>query len=414
VKRRGKIQILWLSLVMAALLSVVQNASADMGQIHASDAAIREDSQKAIILHNGTEEVLILGTDLKGDRKTGILRFIPFPSEPRIMKAPDATFDILAEIMKKHRLQFLMASKGGGPEGAPVELLLHEKLGSHDMTLIKVNDAVQFREWANTYFKRKGLPTKAKYATAEAIVDDYVKRGIPYFVIDYVEVTEQTRFIEPVAYRFASKSLYYPLKTSNSFGGKGAIELVLLLPGTLCEPSLGAYDTCLGLPAFNQHVQVSTSAAVPVDDLAGIYPEAEAFFAGHQVFMQMVSYWGDYSFEEDVFEDPGKAIPSAYGYAEEQPGNPWLLPLEQIVRDLEQRSHDAPARQDPRCTLQPDPGPCKGLFEKFYFDMSQGICKTFFYGGCQGTVPFDTREECAAVCLGEQKHSEPSDGEEPR
>nr|WP_225073677.1 DUF2330 domain-containing protein [Desulfuromonas sp. CSMB_57] len=385
-----------------------------MGQIHASDAAIREDSQKAIILHNGTEEVLILGTDLKGDRKTGILRFIPFPSEPRITKAPEATFDILAEVMKKHRLQFLMASKGGGTEGASVELLLHEKLGFHDMTLIKVNDAAQFRAWVNTYFERKGLPTKAEYVTAEAIVDDYVKRGIPYFVLDYVEVAEETRFIEPIAYRFAGKSLYYPLKTSNTFGGKGAIELVLLLPGTLCKPSIGAYESCLGLPAFNQHVQVSTSAAVPVDDLARIYPEAEAFFGGRQVFMQMVSYWGDYSFDRDIMDDPGKAIPKAYGHAEGQPANPWLLPGEQIEVALEERSHDTPARQDPRCALQPDPGPCKGLFEKYYFDMAQGNCKKFFFGGCQGTVPFDTREACTAVCLGGQEHSDHRDGEMSR
>ena len=31
----------------------------------------------------------------------------------------------------------------------------------------------------------------------------------------------EPRFIEPVAYRFKSKELYYPLKTSNTFGGQG-------------------------------------------------------------------------------------------------------------------------------------------------------------------------------------------------
>lgn len=39
-----------------------------------------EDAQKAIILHNLEEEVLILGTDLKADKKTGIIRFIPAPT----------------------------------------------------------------------------------------------------------------------------------------------------------------------------------------------------------------------------------------------------------------------------------------------------------------------------------------------
>lgn len=177
MRRSVTSRILWSSLVVAAFLAVVQNACADMGQIRASDAAIREDSQKAIILHNGTEEVLILGTDLKGDRTTGILRFIPFPSEPRITKAPEETFDILAEVMKKHRLQFLMASKGGGTEGASVELLLHEKLGSHKMTLIKVNDAAQFRAWVNTYFEKKGQPANPWPLPGEQIEVDLEERS---------------------------------------------------------------------------------------------------------------------------------------------------------------------------------------------------------------------------------------------
>lgn len=50
------------------------------------------------------------------------------------------------------------------------------------------------------------------------------------------------------------------------------------------------------------------------------------------------------------------------------------------------------------CALAPDPGPCKGLFEKFYFDAKSGTCRSFFYGGCQGVVPFETIEECRAAC----------------
>ena len=53
------------------------NANADMGRIYVSNEAVKvsEDAQKAIILHTLEEEVLILGTDLKADKKTGIMRF---------------------------------------------------------------------------------------------------------------------------------------------------------------------------------------------------------------------------------------------------------------------------------------------------------------------------------------------------
>jgi hypothetical protein len=31
---------------------------------------------------------------------------------------------------------------------------------------------------------------------------------------------------------------------------------------------------------------------------------------------------------------------------------------------------------------------------KYYFDKYEKKCKEFLYGGCEGTVPFDSMEEC--------------------
>lgn len=328
------------TLLCALLVSVVlplSIASADMGQIHASPVTVSETSQKAIILHNCTEEVLILGTDLHAEQETGIIRFIPFPSAPHFDLPPEDVFSQAADLLKKYNLQFLMASKGGGTEAKPVELLLQKKLGAHDMTVIKVNDPREFRDWANTYFVKKGLPVKAQYEEAETIVADYVQRGLRYFVLDYVELTEESRFIEPVLYRFASKDLYYPLKNTNTFGGQGGIDLVLLVPGSMCAPTVGAYDTCLGLPAFTQRVEASTTSAVDQEDILSLYADAGEFFGGRQVFMQMVTYWGDYAFDNDIFADVTKAYPYAFGHAEKQQGSPWVLPIEDVIRGIDQR-----------------------------------------------------------------------------
>lgn len=51
------------------------------------------------------------------------------------------------------------------------------------------------------------------------------------------------------------------------------------------------------------------------------------------------------------------------------------------------------------CDLTPDPGPCEALIPKYYYDKESGKCKEFDWGGCGGTVPFDSMEECKA-CLG--------------
>ncbi len=46
------------------------------------------------------------------------------------------------------------------------------------------------------------------------------------------------------------------------------------------------------------------------------------------------------------------------------------------------------------CDLEPDAGNCLAAIPKYYFDKDEGKCKEFIWGGCDGTVPFDTLEEC--------------------
>ena len=83
-----------------------------------------------------------------------------------------------------------------------MEILFNQKMGAHDVTVVKINQVDTFREWVNDFFKKKGLPTKAAYPEIESVADDYVRRGIVYFVFDFVELTPEVRFVEPMVYRF--------------------------------------------------------------------------------------------------------------------------------------------------------------------------------------------------------------------
>jgi len=50
------------------------------------------------------------------------------------------------------------------------------------------------------------------------------------------------------------------------------------------------------------------------------------------------------------------------------------------------------------CELKPDTGPCRAAIPRFYFDQESQKCKQFIWGGCQGTVPFETMNECINAC----------------
>jgi len=51
-----------------------------------------------------------------------------------------------------------------------------------------------------------------------------------------------------------------------------------------------------------------------------------------------------------------------------------------------------------RCRMKPDPGSCMALFRRGYYDGLAGTCRSFTYGGCGGSVPFETESACKRVC----------------
>lgn len=52
-----------------------------------------------------------------------------------------------------------------------------------------------------------------------------------------------------------------------------------------------------------------------------------------------------------------------------------------------------------RCSQKPERGPCKALFWMFYFNPDTKTCEEFIYGGCDGSVPFESKEACEQECL---------------
>jgi hypothetical protein len=318
-------------LVLFVLLVYVAPVYGDTGRILTYPADVREDYQKAIILHNFDEEVLILGTDLISDRKTKILRFIPLPSEPKVILTEGDPFKSAFEIIKKHNLSFIYATKSiDGSSTAPVEMRFNAMLGAHDVTVVKVNQIREFGNWVQKFLDSKELPLGKDYQQVEEIAADYVERDIRYFVFDLVDVTPEIHFVKPLVYRFKSKALYYPLKTSNTFGGSGGIDLIIIAPVTLCEPLLGedlysqqkelySRYPCMNALSkknpFTYPVNVSTSAEISKAETESVYaPDEEFFQDGEPIFMQLIRYHGKYDFDDDILINISQAPKEEYGH----------------------------------------------------------------------------------------------------
>ncbi|XP_072541540.1 tissue factor pathway inhibitor a isoform X2 [Salminus brasiliensis] len=58
------------------------------------------------------------------------------------------------------------------------------------------------------------------------------------------------------------------------------------------------------------------------------------------------------------------------------------------------------------CALKKDEGPCKAVKDRFYFDIDTGRCEQFEYGGCQGNANnFESLEQCEEMCVVKENKS---------
>jgi len=260
----------------------------DMGAIvPVEDVKLKEPAQRAIIVHNGEEEILILGIDLDSSDSTSILRFIPLPSKPIVKLAPEHCFGNLQKLVEKYKLKYVVQYKG--PiigESEPIKLELHKKIGAHNITVLKVKDPSHFNEWVRDYFCKIGFSDIKLDPSIEGLIKDYIKRKICYFVFDYVTLKKDTTYIRPVLYKFPSKSIYYPLKTSNLFGGEGTIILFLF--------SRDAHSF------IESGFMASTSAKISNIELKTISSDACDLMRFNRIVMQAFKYSGNLKFKEDI------------------------------------------------------------------------------------------------------------------
>ncbi|XP_029967324.1 tissue factor pathway inhibitor a [Salarias fasciatus] len=68
-----------------------------------------------------------------------------------------------------------------------------------------------------------------------------------------------------------------------------------------------------------------------------------------------------------------------------------------------ERGHGGPTERlifNELCAMKDDPGDCKAIKDRFFFNINTGRCEVFEYGGCGGNENnFETLEECEETCV---------------
>ncbi len=288
-------KIIFLTILMLTLFSTY--AFSDMGAIVPDENIdLTEPAQRAIIAHDGFEEVLILSTDFDTSTSTKIVRFIPFPSEAKISQPDTNPFSNLKKIIEEYGLVYLKFYKGGtGEEG--IEVIGEQILGPHKIIQVKVNDFYDFSDWVKKLFKEESIDKEGFTQKEEEIVRYYLQKGISYFVFDIVNLKDGTNPILPLVYRFNTRHFYYPLVTSSLFPGDGTIELFVI-------SKRGSQLEKLARFPMPHPWKRSNTAVITWEDMETLSPEIAHLMGAHAI-IEAFKYRGSFDIKNDIwFEIP--------------------------------------------------------------------------------------------------------------
>lgn len=280
-------------LVYLALFSSLVSANKGMMVVNPRDVSLQESGQNAIVAWNGNEEIIILSTDTKSSESASVLQVIPLPSNPtKVEEGSFESFKKLTEIINKKAkaIREQARTKGGVGMvgGAPgIEVIFHNRIGAHDVTVVKVNDLDYFINWVEKFTANKGFEQLKMSSEFKNTVSDYLNRDIRFFVFDNIETGKDTQSIKPLLYRFNSGFLYYPLEitaTSDAGWSSSQVNVFLIAKGVVDEAKIRSVHLMPGT-GFDDNIELSRQ------ELKDISPELEDLF-GSDPFVMNAYYSG--------------------------------------------------------------------------------------------------------------------------
>jgi len=281
---RNATNILVLLLASSSIFSLlVQTTHADRCILPIKDVHVYGPGQKAIIAWNGEIERLILSTDLYAHVETKVLEVLPLPSQPTVEKATFDSFQAVQNLMIKNMPRPVATQYKGG-----LEVVFHEKIGAHDVTIVKATSLTELANFMSDYMERNGLGKHiAVTEDTKQILGDYLAREFRYWVFDLVDLYPAARSLEPLTYQFQSPSLYYPLKVSSVAKGQTEVILYLITSDPVKDTDIPPKMRLGRYAPSEQAVQFQISS----QDLDNIDPQMKKLFTG-QTWFTAVKYSG--------------------------------------------------------------------------------------------------------------------------
>ncbi|MBN2442073.1 MAG: hypothetical protein JXJ04_12035 [Spirochaetales bacterium] len=264
------------------------------------DIIAYEPSQSAVIGWDGYKEVLILSTNVRSGNKAAgwAIELIPFPSLPSEPSAGtldtfsafsdlfeskigtkrvgdvnvDQTIDIVdallvalyyvglkpsgfykytadvngdgnidiidALLLAQYYVGLMNGFTGGRIDEVHVEF--SDRIGIHNLTVVQTENPAQLISFAEQVLSEVTVTDDVQWNDFQVIAEDYINRGITYWVIDLLDLTSTVKSRDPLIYTFETSSLYFPLRVSSVNSGNTLIDIITITKNKLEREAIEA------------------------------------------------------------------------------------------------------------------------------------------------------------------------------
>lgn len=261
------------------ILAMLPAAAADRGMVVPGDISVFEPGQKAIIAWDGENEVLILSTNIWASENTWALEILPLPSQPASPEAGSfGSFEniqsMLNDYMRRARVEKLEYLPAGAEN---FEILFQENIGAHHITILNVSSASQLINFAENLLAENGLTQEVSWDNLQSLAAVYLQRGMSYWGLDLIDLSDYEKSREPIIYSFKSNYLYFPLEISSLASGTTDITLFTLTNDKLDSSSVEAAGFSIGsFTAGEENILIEFE--VSGDELQQISPKVAELF----------------------------------------------------------------------------------------------------------------------------------------
>ncbi len=278
-----------------ALFLSVTTSAADRGLVAlAPGVHVFEPNQQALVAWDGREELLLLTTDVQASADVDILEFLPLPSEPKVSEGDRELLRRATSLINQRLSESSYFRRGYEGKGRAAGVVtFQDRIGIHDVTVAQVLDADGFVGWIERTLGNRMPRDFTLPAPVADGVARYLTDGFDWFVFDVVHASRRAASTDALQYRFASETLYYPLRATSTASGRSRIRLLILTPILLKDFS--------GWPATNVellHPPVPLTSW-DLEQLGGGLPE---FFQGvEELYLRIWEIEADLSdFDRDL------------------------------------------------------------------------------------------------------------------